>query len=169
MKFALLILCVLKSLTGLCQHGYLAGRVTEGATNQGFAGVTVLLRQGDKLVSGASTDSTGEFRMDKVAAGNYSVDIKTIGYRMETVENVAINENSSRLVIPFPGPCKYIYTKGIRPRCVEGHSDNIIPIVYGLPGSALMKKAKLGKVHLGGCVVSDCDPKYYCTIHKVEL
>ncbi|WP_409025061.1 carboxypeptidase-like regulatory domain-containing protein [Hymenobacter sp.] len=169
MKFTLLVLCILKTLTGLCQSGYLVGRVTENTTDKGFAGVTVLLKQADRVVSGTSTDSTGEFRINKVAVGNYSVEVKTIGYRPETVENVIISENSAKLIIPFPGPCKYVYTKGSKPGCVGGHSDNIIPIVYGLPGSALMKKAEQGKVHLGGCTVSDCEPRYYCTIHRIEL
>lgn len=120
-------------------------------------------------MSGASTDSSGEFRIEKVAVGIYSIQIESIGYRTETVENVAVTENSSKLIIAFPGPCKFIYTKGIKPNCIGGHTDNIIPIAYGLPGNVLMKKAKQGKVYLGGCMVSGCDPKYYCTIHKVEL
>ncbi len=169
MKFALLMLCLFKSLTGMCQTIYLVGRVTEGATNEGFAGVTVLLKQGDITVSGASTDSSGEFRINKVAVGNYTIQIEEVGYRTETMENVAVTENSFKLIIPFPGPCKFVYTKGIKPSCIGGHTDNIIPIMYGLPGNMLMKKAKRGKVYLGGCMVSGCDPKYYCTIHKVEL
>ena len=169
MKFALLMLCLFKSLTGLCQTSYLVGRVTEGATNKGFAGITVLLKQGDTTVSGASTDSIGEFRINKVAVGNYTVQIENIGYRTETIDNIAVTESSSRLIIPFPGPCKFIYTKGSKPNCIGGHTDNIIPIAYGLPGNVLMKKAKRGKVYLGGCMVSGCDPKYYCMTHKVEL
>jgi hypothetical protein len=33
--------------------------------------------------------------------------------------------------------------------CPRGHTDNLIPIVYGLPGKKLMTKSQKGKVRLG--------------------
>jgi hypothetical protein len=59
--------------------------------------------------------------------------------------------------------------KKSRPSCLNGHTDNIIPIVYGEPDKKTMEKASQGKVHLGGCVVSEDAPKFYCTIHKLEI
>jgi len=56
-----------------------------------------------------------------------------------------------------------------KPTCIGGHTDHIVPIVYGMPTEETMRKAELGLVHLGGCVMSDSDPKFYCTIHKIEL
>jgi hypothetical protein len=64
---------------------------------------------------------------------------------------------------------KTVHKKRQKPSCVGGHTDHIIPIVYGLPSEEMMKKAELGLIHLGGCVISDSDPKFYCTIHKIEL
>jgi len=32
-----------------------------------------------------------------------------------------------------------------------------------------MKRAKKGKIWLGGCVITECDPKWYCKIHKIEF
>jgi hypothetical protein len=58
---------------------------------------------------------------------------------------------------------------GKKPTCIGGHTDHIIPIVYGLPTEKTMTKAEKGLVHLGGCIVSEDDPKYYCKIHQVEL
>mgnify|MGYP006992455168 CR=1 FL=1 len=37
------------------------------------------------------------------------------------------------------------------------------------PTLKTMRKAKNGRVHLGGCVKTNCDPHYYCKIHQVEL
>ena len=53
--------------------------------------------------------------------------------------------------------------------CPKGHSDQIIPIVYGYPGPKLMREANECKVKLGGCIVQESDPKWYCKIHKIEL
>ena len=62
------------------------------------------------------------------------------------------------------------YLKNRKPICPIGnHTNNIIPIVYGLPTPKTMAKAKKGLVHLGGCVLSNCDPHYYCTVHNKEL
>jgi len=71
--------------------------------------------------------------------------------------------------MPNNKPPKTVHKKRPKQSCVGGHTDHIIPIVYGEPTEKTMKKAELGLVHLGGCVMSDSDPKFYCTIHKIEL
>jgi len=35
-----------------------------------------------------------------------------------------------------------------------------------MPCGAKMEKAEKGLVHLGGCVITERDPKYYCAIEK---
>lgn len=42
------------------------------------------------------------------------------------------------------------------PRCGVGR---VIPIVYGLPGSELMERARRGEVSLGGCVIMPGQPQ----------
>ena len=37
-----------------------------------------------------------------------------------------------------------------------------IPIVYGYPTAGLAEEAEKGKVHLGGCCVTEGDPEYRC-------
>ncbi|WP_201747889.1 hypothetical protein [Chitinophaga vietnamensis] len=46
------------------------------------------------------------------------------------------------------------------PVCASG--KHIIPIQYGLPGPKDFALAKAGKLLLGGCVVSEESPRYYC-------
>ncbi len=48
---------------------------------------------------------------------------------------------------------------------VGNHSKHIVPVLYGLPGEKLRRKADKGKVKLGGCLISGCDPQWYCKIH----
>ncbi len=47
--------------------------------------------------------------------------------------------------------------------------DEVIEIVYGEPTELTSKKAKEGKVWIGGCVISDEDNKYYCKRDKLEF
>lgn len=44
--------------------------------------------------------------------------------------------------------------------------NKMVKIVYGLPSSELFRKAEKGEIHLGGCDVSDVNPKYYCSSCK---
>ena len=43
------------------------------------------------------------------------------------------------------------------------------PIVYGLPGPELERRARLGHVVLGGCCVSDLSPTHFCPTCRREL
>jgi hypothetical protein len=52
---------------------------------------------------------------------------------------------------------------GKEPECPVCHqSDEVIPIVYGLPGYELAQKSEQGRIRLGGCMVTPDDPHWYC-------
>jgi hypothetical protein len=67
-------------------------------------------------------------------------------------------------------PCPYAKA-GQNPSGVEGHKDGILPVEYGLQvvGPKTGRRARRGETKDGGCVVSNCDPYYYCTLHKKYL
>jgi hypothetical protein len=66
-------------------------------------------------------------------------------------------------------PCPYA-PSGTVPACVGGHRDRVIPVVYGLVSSVeVAKRAKRSELKLGGCLVTDCDPHYYCLLHNKYL
>ncbi len=69
----------------------------------------------------------------------------------------------------MPGFCPYAPAHGRTPACLNSHTDHVIPIFYGLPSAKVMAKAKAGKLYLGGCQLTGCDPYYYCLTHKREL
>ena len=48
------------------------------------------------------------------------------------------------------------------PVCPECGSEDVIPIVYGKPGTELIERADKGEVILGGCVISDDSPFNHC-------
>ena len=44
------------------------------------------------------------------------------------------------------------------PKC----NNNLIEIIYGMPSSELFEAEERGEVMLGGCCISDDNPKYHC-------
>ena len=49
-------------------------------------------------------------------------------------------------------------------KCPKCGSEQIAPILYGLPvrSEELNRKLENREIFLGGCRVSDCDPKFHC-------
>lgn len=46
--------------------------------------------------------------------------------------------------------------------CPECGSENVVPIVYGLPSWEAWEEELEGKIRLGGCCISEDSPKYAC-------
>lgn len=57
--------------------------------------------------------------------------------------------------------------EGVCPICEK--KDEVVKVVYGKPSRQLMKRAKKGEVHLGGCVVSEDAPRHYCKRDQHEF
>lgn len=47
-------------------------------------------------------------------------------------------------------------------KCPKCGSKNSVRIIYGLPSYELMEEARQGKVQLGGCIVMEGCPEYFC-------
>lgn len=62
-----------------------------------------------------------------------------------------------------------------KPNCPHcGYKESVVRIIYGYPMPELMDRAERGEVKLGGCVVSENDPQWYCKkcqkdIHEVLI
>ena len=169
MKFPVLLLALCVVQRGHAQGTALTGTVQETASTHGFPAATLLFKQGDATVTGTGTDSDGHFRVASIGPGTYDVEIQALGFRSQTVRGVVVTAASGPLVLDFPGPCTFRYAGNQRPACVGGHTDHLLPIVYGLPGKKAMVRAKAGKIYLGGCQLSGCDPRYFCPLHQKEL
>lgn len=53
--------------------------------------------------------------------------------------------------------------------CPKGHSDEVVPIIYGYPSEEDFKNSDSGKVVLGGCELPENPKKYWCKKHKTEF
>ena len=169
MKYWVVLLFLFRAGHAVGQGTSIMGKVKDMESQHGFPAATLLFKQSEVAVTGASTDSAGHFRVASIAPGTYDVEIQAFGFRTKTVRGVDVTVSSGPLVLDFPGPCTFLYSGNQRPACVGGHTNHLLPIVYGLPSKKAMARAKAGKIHLGGCLITGCDPRYYCPLHKKEL
>ena len=158
------ILLLLTGTVSFSQDGGIKGQILDSGQDP-FAGLTVKILNGDSVITRTITDQNGDYRLEGIKAGQYNLSIQHLGFRERIIKDVTISANETRhFNITHPGPC--IPSEQL---CPNGHTDLLIPIVYGLPGKRLMKKSKKGKIKLGGCIVTDCDPKWYCKKHEIEF
>ena len=161
------IIALLFSVSVFSQN-QLSGKVFLTDSDSDYQYLTVLLKENDSTYIGSQVDSMGMYKfLKKVPNGSYSIVIKQIGSRNMILENIVLDDEDLVIDINYPEKCKYKKDKPLK--CVNGHTDKIIPILYGFPSKRLMTKAKKGKIHLGGCVISECDPYFYCKQHNREL
>jgi hypothetical protein len=113
---------------------------------------------------------SGNYSIKHIEEGYYNLVFHSIDSRPLKIDSIHIIKDSmTYITTTYPPFCKFIYSKNYKPNCPYNHSDGIIKIVYGLPTAKTMANAKKGLVHLGGCLTTYCDPKYYCTLHKLEF
>ena len=48
------------------------------------------------------------------------------------------------------------------PKCPRCHSEEVLPIAYGMPGPELVEESAAGRVALGGCMVWPEAPDCLC-------
>jgi len=82
---------------GGTNKGRISGKVTDTLTNSpvDFATITVYKAGASSPVNGASTDQKGNFTVDKLPAGEYTVTVDFIGYQLKTIGHVTIGSQAS--------------------------------------------------------------------------
>lgn len=148
----------------ISQHGELKGRILD-PNKKGQSAYVAIFLQETRLKT--STDFDGYFSIDSIPSGVYELKLISIGYPDSIITNInIITDSIIDLNIEYPPLCKYNYSKDICPVCHK--KDKTIPIIYGLPGKKLMKMSNKGKAILGGCVMTSCDPFWYCKRDKIH-
>jgi hypothetical protein len=168
----LILLFIALTLAPLCfsQTGTIRGHLHNTNNREDFVNANIYL-VGTKTVTQSNLD--GDFELNNIPIGNYELKIITVvpftGLRQDSLL-VPVKVNSDTIInlsIDFPPPCFYKKENTICPICHK--KDKVVPIVYGLPRKKIMKKAKKGKLKLGGCMASDCDPYWYCKRDEKEF
>ncbi len=157
MRYLVFIFTQLFFLSIFGQKGTIKGHVYDNIMNEPMIFATVKL---ENTNYGTITDIDGNFTLS-VPPGQYQLHLRYIGYRDSIIPAVTVLPNdTTHLKINYPPPCKYSDKKHACPVCKK--RNKVIPILYGYPSKGLLRDAENGKVILGGCVISECDPKWYC-------
>jgi hypothetical protein len=164
MKPIILLILIFTSLIAFTQKGQINGQIVKSGSLP-YPYFIVSLKQAGSIIQEAVPDAEGRFTLNEVEKGFHSLIVKRPFYGDYIADSLLV-------VIDKPiylniHPC--FPTKGKTPKCVGGHTDQIIPIAYGKSTAETMKKAKQGVVRIGGCLVTGCDPNYYCTLHEIEF
>ena len=86
-RAAALLAALLLPALALAQTGTIAGTVIDEGFGTGLPGASVLVRE---LGTGGATDIDGNYRIQNVPVGTYTVQVSFIGYGTQTVNNVAV-------------------------------------------------------------------------------
>ena len=169
MKRLLIFVFLFAEIFSFGQNGILKGNIKHGISleNSQFVSIELLRNSDNKQLTSTTSDSTGNFELLNIPQGNYILCFGFIGYQEYKLTGINIY-NDSTTIVEIHYPCPSGSKKSVR-KCPFGHKNDIIPIVYGFPSEKGMKKADKGEIELGGCTVTECDPKWYCKIHKIRF
>ncbi len=134
---------------------------------------TIQLLTDTNSIAAFDINNIGQVSYKGIKPGRYKLLISGRGQTSTIKDSIFVGQGQS-LVLNFKinGPCLYDHPVGYIPTCPKIHTDNIIPIVYGLnatPGDTFIKNKREMKVKYAGCVVTECDPKFYCKEHDIDF
>jgi hypothetical protein len=164
-----LIIIILTLLIKTCygQYGVISGQIYDRKEKAGLAYASV----GIKFKKGTSTDINGYFKIDSVPPGRHLLTVIYVGYS-DTSFFVSVSANqTTNIYLKLPKPCRYDKSEHNKtcPKCNK--KDQVVPIVYG----ELVFTDTTGtndwfeKNYSGGCMVTECDPNWYCKRDKTKF
>ncbi len=106
------------------------------------------------------TDIEGDFVLKNVPVGVHHLRVYISGYQDSVLTIPILDSSVVELYIKFPPYCKFNRMFKICPICEK--ADKVVPVVYGYPSKKGLRQSKRGKIALGGCIMTDCDPHWYC-------
>ena len=114
----------------------------------------------------ATADRNGRFRISGLPVGRFDVRVYMMGYGDTTLTGVPVGLDSTTVMkVVLPKPCKY-ESNWKNKRCpVCGKKNKVVPIRYGL----LDLRLDYRNGEPGGCVITDCDPTWYCRTDSLKF
>ena len=166
--FAMRLAIIAGPLAMFGQWGTMTGRIYDPREQKGLEMAAIVLN-GEGI--GAFTDSEGFFRFDSLEPGSYQVKIRYYGSPDSILPEITIlGDTLIHLAIDYPPPCQWNkQSNKVCPHCKR--DDKAIPIVYGMPvmNKKTEKALRKEKFKLGGSVVSNCDPHWWCRRDRVRF
>ncbi|WP_073403135.1 outer membrane beta-barrel family protein [Mucilaginibacter sp. OK098] len=102
--FLLLIICSLAVNAqngGSNDKGKISGKVTDAVTKAvvDYATVGIYKQGSTSPFNGASTDTKGNFRIDNISPGEYTIKVDFLGYKQLTIEHLVISSTAKSLTL----------------------------------------------------------------------
>lgn len=163
----ILVSCFILSNNLLAQTGYIEAtfNITE-SENQPIT-IRIFKKGNKKCVQSFTVDEkTMHFEIDSLESEMYFMQLDALGY-YQLIRGIDLKSSDSvNMIIDFPElECTF---DNKNKECPHGHKNNVCRIIYGETTSKrLYRRSKKGKIHLGGCSISDCDPSYFCNEHYI--
>lgn len=97
MKFNFLLLLLFGSImTAIAQNpGSISGKVTDRTTKETLPYVSITVKEGAAVITGAITDDDGVFTIKNLPLKSYTVEIGFMGYKSQTINAVLTDSNKS--------------------------------------------------------------------------
>ncbi len=173
-KLKIAFLLALISFCSTAQTGRISGRLIVDKKNvKTIEEHTIILLQSKKNNKFVLLQPDLTFNIDSLQPDTLSIKITTGFYfRDTTVNNIIVgNDTRINLEINYPPGCEFNNSRENKTCPVCGKSDETIPIYYGLLINRIKGKKKNEKkagvdYYVGGCVISGCDPHWYCKRDK---
>lgn len=166
-RSTILVLFLGIQFLGFSQTGSIQGHIINRDTSKPIAWVNIYL---EKTKLAVATDVEGNFALDGISIGVYNIHISHIDYGDTIVKAVQVIADSTIcLDIEFPLSCRYKQSINNKTCPVCKKKNQVIPILFGFPSEKLIEKAMNNKVRLGGCMISNCMPHWYCLRDSLEF
>lgn len=93
MKFIMLVTCLLSGLNTFAQNSSIEGEIIGSSTQKPleYASISVYNAADNKLITGTLSDLNGNFKVQKIKAGNYFFKIQFIGYETKQTAAFVLN------------------------------------------------------------------------------
>ncbi|MET0637945.1 MAG: carboxypeptidase regulatory-like domain-containing protein [Chitinophagaceae bacterium] len=163
---------------GFCVNApRVSGLVIHQGRNEPMGGTKVTLLKSSGRIYQTVTKSDGKFKFKKIRSGMYSIKISGFGIADTVFKQVSVSGDTSMNLI-YSVYCRFDKSAGDKRCPICRKDDTVIPIRYGLNGVTVPKVGQQAlenqnqlkdEFFPGGCLVTSCDPNWYCKRDQLEF
>jgi len=172
-KIKLLIFFVSTFLYGFSQTGKITGKLDlkDLENKKKVISNTFIILTSKTLNDTIRLNEDLSFQFENLPSDSFRLSISPHSYPYDNRYIIHLKSGENQNVnIPYNSVCPYEKTKsGICPICKK--KDEVIPISYGLLAERIEMNKKPTKrtYYPGGCVISDCQPSWFCERDQKEF
>ncbi len=159
MKPLLTLVLIIVCFTGYSQTGTIKGHVYDTVRYEWLRALIII--ENDNYRADTVSCLEGYYTLKNVPRGFYKLTVFVSRYRVPYLTHIWVAPDSiSRLAIHFPQKCPYNSKSKFCPVCRR--KSKVVPVWYGFYSSRVYELEKNGEFKLGGCLIFECNPQWYC-------